>query len=110
MITTYHVIKPDGTKTTHTVDWPGEPGLDRMKTVIEPLLDGARLEHVAVLHEGRRHDMFVDEEFVSKGLPYNAEATEIYRCNWMTQHPDVDPESLPPILGVAVLFDRLIWF
>jgi hypothetical protein len=110
--TTYHILATDGERTTRTVEWPRDPGYDRIKALIEPILGaGNWLEHVAVLHEGQRRDMFVDENGHSKRLPRNEVATEIYRSNWLTQHPGVDPEELPHIVGPAVLFpDRLVWF
>jgi hypothetical protein len=42
-------------------------------------------------------------------LPINDRATAIYRNNWMTQYPDTDPETLPNIAGIAILFYRTVW-
>lgn len=81
-----------------------------IRELITPLLDGGGLEHVTVLHDGQRADMFVDDESVGKGLPRNEAATAIYRNNWLTQHPDAEPESLPAIYGPAVLFSQRVWF
>lgn len=68
-------------------------------------------EHVAVLWEGGRRDMFVGESSAENGRHIrNIRATEIYRNNWLTQHPGTDPESLPAISGPAVLFDQIVWF
>lgn len=66
-------------------------------------------------HEsGERHDMFVDglSATASKPgypLPINKPATDIYRANWLAQHPGDDPEDLPAIHGPAVLFHRIVW-
>jgi hypothetical protein len=108
--TTYHILAIDGSRTTHIVEWPRDPGYRAIQTLIEPILAGGNLEHVAVLHEGQRRDMFVDEDGHSKRLPRNEAATRIYRTNWLTQHPGVDPEELPCIVGPAVLFDRIVWY
>jgi hypothetical protein len=110
MITTYSVIRPGHASETHSIDWPKEPGFDRISALVRPLLDGAELERVAVLHHQRRTDMFVDETGALRGLPRNDEATEIYRANWLQQHPHTDPEALPAIYGTAILFDRPVWF
>ena len=94
---------------------PPEPGYDALKGIIEPLINGEPLEHVSVLHEGHRRDMFVSEIgalalTTRDPLPVNREATAIYRNNWLTQHPGTDPDDLPAIHGTAVLFDRRVWF
>jgi hypothetical protein len=114
MKTVYHVMKTDGTKQTDEIDWPAEPDYPHIKNLIEPLIGGAPLEHVTVLHGGKRADMFVSELGSLKltarpPLPRNEAATAIYRNNWMTRHPGTDPETLPPIHGTAILFDRIVW-
>ncbi|WP_434712975.1 hypothetical protein NMA58_08290 [Rhizobium sp. YTUHZ045] len=93
------------------VTFPGKtPNLDGLRKAIEPHLDGQKLEHVAVLWHGRRCSMFVGETSTIDGRIRNVEATAIYRNNWLSQHPETDPEELPPICGPAVLFDRNVWF
>jgi hypothetical protein len=114
MKTEYTIFSPgsrDGERCE--VDWPQEPSYKTIAALIEPLIDGADLEHVTVLHDGERHDMFVDEQGAQNWkagypLPVNDRATEIYRCNWLTQHPEVDPASLPSVHGTAVLFHRIV--
>lgn len=100
---------------------PPKPSLRDIKIVVLPLLDRGDgvprdLEHVSVLFQGERADMFVDEVGVNDGLPRNDLATDIYRANWISQHPanalraNFDPESLPHIAGTAVLFrGRRVW-
>lgn len=110
MKTTYHVLRVGKQLETASADLPEQPGYDKLRKLITPLLDGANLEHVAVLHDGKRTDMFVDDTGALKGLPLNPEATAIYRNNTMSQHPETDPESLPAIYGPAILFDRRVWF
>lgn len=95
---------------TGSVEWGNEPGLDAIKRLVTPLIGGGHIEHVAVLHDGKRRDMFVDDEGRVKGMPRNDRATAIYRTNWITRHPDCDPETLPWIAGPAVLFTRRVWF
>jgi hypothetical protein len=79
------------------------------KKLIQPHLGDGRIEHVTVLHAGRRHDMFVDEDFQSKDLPLNVAATAIYRNATLAREPDTDPETLPVIQGTAILFSDIIW-
>jgi hypothetical protein len=88
-----------------------------IKVIMKPLLDigmKAGFEHVTVWHDGKRTDMFVDEDGHAKLLHRNDAATEIYRAATMAGKtgaaiPD-DPETLPWIAGDAVLFDERVWF
>jgi hypothetical protein len=100
----------DGSRSEETIEVPQAPNRDQLRALVEPLLDGQRLEHVAVLWDDKRCSMFVGETSTIDGLPFNAEATKVYRNNWMTRHPDADPDELPEIRGPAVLFDRNVWF
>lgn len=115
MKTPYAIYRPGhASPEQHEIDWPESPGYDRLKTLIEPLIDGEPLEHVTVLHDGKRRDMFVSElgqlQMATRGpLPRNDAATVIYRNNWITQHPKADPETLPWIAGTAILFERIVW-
>jgi len=116
MKTEYTILKPGDVPVERgEVDWPKEPGYQLIKALVEPLLgDNEPLEHVAVLHDGKRRDMFVSEYghmrlTTREPLPINDRATAVYRNNWMTQHPDQDPETLPGIAGNAILFHRIVW-
>lgn len=110
MQTTYMVMIPGQEPTTHEVDWPHAPSLPRIRSVVTPVLNGGDLERVAVLYDGQRRDMFVDEDGHAKGLPRNEAATKIYRAYWLSQHPNDEPESLPYVVGPAVLFtSRQVW-
>lgn len=117
MKTTYEVYRVGTAEVERCeVDWPSAPGYDRIKALVEPLLgEKEPLEHVAVLHEGKRRDMFVSEYghvrlTTRPPLPINDVATKIYRNNWMTRFPETDPETLPDIAGTAVLFtNRIVW-
>lgn len=110
MKTSYTVYRADGTSEELSCELPRAPIYEEIAGIVCPQLDGATLEHVAVLHEGERRDMFVDDHGSIKGLPRNEAATEIYRANSMARDPKLDPETLPAIYGPAVLFGRRIWF
>lgn len=110
-MTTITIMRPGAPEEVRPVEQlADDPGYPALKAIVEPFLDGGDLEHVTVLHDGKRTDMFVDECGSLKGLPRNEPATSIYRNNWLTQHPKEDPESLPAIYGPAVLFSRRVWF
>lgn len=117
MKTTYEIYRVGQTEPERgEIDWPQEPSYGVIKALVEPLLgEKEPMEHVAVLHNGDRRDMFVSEYGHMKltwraPLPINDVATKIYRHNWLTQHPEADPDDLPNIAGTAVLFtDRVVW-
>jgi hypothetical protein len=110
MGTGYTIYRTDGTSERREASLSPEPGYDALAQLIRPILDGADLEHVSVLHERKRRDMFVDDIGAVKGLPRNEAATAIYRNNWLSRNPGADPESIPAIYGTAILFDRRVWF
>lgn len=116
MKTEYTIFRVgDGAVERGEVDWPREPGYHKIRDLVEPILgDGEPMEHVSVLWQGKRADMFVSKyghmALDSRPpLPRNDRATDIYRTKWMTQHPDGDPESLLTITGTAILFHRIVW-
>jgi hypothetical protein len=110
------------------LDLPKDPGYQRLKDLIEPLLraeHGGRdifsdIERVAVLYAGKPCDMFVAgngrASFLPREewLPRNEAATAIYRAAnqaGRTAMPKAaDPEELHSIAGTAILFDRPVWF
>lgn len=111
MKTSIRIIKADGTEEVRDFAWPEAPGYAAIRDLVEPILgQGRYLEHVTVLHEGERTDMFVDDSGLTDGLPRNEKATAIYRANWLSQHPGCSPEALPFIAGDAILFSRRVWF
>ncbi|MBS7703263.1 hypothetical protein [Chelatococcus asaccharovorans] len=110
MKTVFEILRADGTCETHETDLPAEPGFEALKALIEPHLEGGRMEHVSVLVQKCHCDMFVDEIGLLKDLPRNEAATEVYRANALAWNPEVDPEALPYIAGPAVLFHRRVWF
>lgn len=107
--TTYTVYQPDGSSYEGCIMWPKEPGYDLIREFVEPILH-ADLEHVAVLYKGKKADMFVDDTGALKKLPINKAASDIYRAAYLKRYPDVDPENLSAIHGIAILFDRIVWY
>lgn len=105
----YSIIYTDNNIKVCEIDWPAEPGYDRIAQLLEPILRGP-IEHVSVLHDHRPHDMFVHEEGRIIGLDRNERATKIYRAYSLSRQPDTEPEMLPHIAGTAVLFHQRIWF
>ena len=107
------VFKPGSAKGEPVeVELPEEPGYRDLKAVIEPLVQGGSLEHVSVLFEGRRADMFVDEYgAIRKGsrppLPINDAATAIYHA--ASKARGQSAVGAPMIHGPAVLFKRIVW-
>ena len=107
--TTFTALRVLGPRKVVTVDLPRDPGLDALRAVIRPLLDGKDMEHVSVLYEGRAADMFVDETGACDGQVRNDQATKIYRAAYLRRNAEIDPESLPAIYGTAILVDRRVW-
>ena len=90
--------------------WTDGQAYNLLKSFIGPHFD-EDFEHVAVLFNGARRDMFVGSTSSINGRHIrNIRATEIYRANALSQDPRLDPEDLPPISGPAVLFpDYVVW-
>ena len=110
METKLKIIQPNGEETEVTLDMAPRPALHDIQAALAPYFGGAYTERVNVLEDDGYTDMFVDEDGFAKGLERNEKATEIYRNNWLTQHPDTDPERLGFIVGTAVIFSRQVWF
>lgn len=108
--TEYLVMQPDGTESRHFARLPARPGFHILNKVILPHLDHQFFEHVSVLHNGQRLDMFVDEMGAMKPLPRNEVATTIYRTASRVRYPSKPAEMFPAIYGPAVLFLRRVWF
>lgn len=103
---TYHIYRPDAEVEHGEVKWSGRFG--EVKRLIEDTV-GGRLEHVTVLFNGVRSDMFVHDHSAINGSVPNMAATQIYRAATMERVPGTPPESLPGIFGVAIVFDQIIW-
>lgn len=102
---TYHVYRP-GRPVEHC-EHVWDKKFSSLKPMINKLVEG-NLEHVAVLHEGRRADMFVEGDGAGV-LPVNEEATKIYHANSLSREPGADTSGWPKIYGTAVLFDQIVW-
>lgn len=117
MKTTYEIYRVGQSEPERgEIDWPLAPGYDRIKALVEPLLgEKEPMEHLSVLHNGKRRDMFASEYGHVQltwraSLPINDVATAIYRHYSLTHNPEQNPDDLPDIAGTAVLFtDRVVW-
>jgi hypothetical protein len=114
----FDVYFPDGRRERHVAVMSAQPSLTELKSVVMPFLSGAReLEHLPVLRppwekSGAAEeiaDMFVDELGSLKLLDRNDHATEFYRQAWLREAPFDDPETLPWIAGIAVVFKDKVW-
>ena len=96
MKTEYTILRPNGTQQTYSIDWPEEPDYLTIKALVEPIV-GEPMEHVSVLRNGERADMFVDEygHMRKEKQEFNKAATKIY--------------DFAPIVGTAVIFRRIVW-
>lgn len=111
MKTDYTIFRTDGTEEQGSIDWPVEPGYDRINKLVAPIIGvgNAEWEHVSVLHNDAHHDMFVDETGQLKDLPLNEKATAIYR-NFAVTKRNIPADGLPTIVGTAIFFHRRVWF
>ncbi len=110
MKTDYTIFRTDGTEERGEIDWPEDPGYDRLSVLCRPIIGADMLDRAAVLHDKQRMDLIVDESGHPKGLDRNEAATTVYRQYAVSKEPGLDPESLPWIAGDAVLFYRRVWF
>lgn len=116
MQTTLHIYRVGCARETKLMDLATRPGFTAINRVVLPLLEGAKnIEHVSVLHNGERRDMFVDElgalpMLTRPPLPVNEPATAIYHAASLEREPGADTSRWPKIHGTAVVFDRIVWF
>ena len=119
MKTSFKILYPDGRVIPGEVDWPKEPGYERIAALVEPLLgQGRHLEHVSILRPDHRRDeklrpysardMFVDELGALDGLPLNPTATKLYQA--LTVYRTGSAGDCQGIFGLAVVFDKRVWF
>lgn len=104
----YTVYQPSGEMQRGLVEWPEEPGYTKIAALIEPIVGGP-IEHVTVLHNSKRADMFVDEmgHMRTGGpKPLNEAATRIY---YAASRARGDEPGDHYIAGPAVLFDEEVW-
>ena len=108
ILTPYTFIPPKGDEVKGEIEWPKNPGYEKIKELVEPYV-GGWLEHVYVLNEGKQADMFVNENGHMLKLPFNLRATTLYRAASLKRWPGMDPKTLPIIVGPAVVFHRPVW-
>ena len=82
--TTMTIMRPGQPTESRDVELLDRPNFDELDRLIKPLLNGGHVEHVYVLWQDKRADMFVDEDGHAKMLPRNEEATAIYRAATMS--------------------------
>lgn len=121
------VLHPSGQQVKTTVDLPERPKYGDLSNVMRRFLGtysdprggepvAELMEHVSVLVDGERRDMFVCElgdcKLRTRGpLPFNPQASALMRAVTLAERPDADPDTLAKVCGVAVLFDgRRVWF
>jgi hypothetical protein len=111
------VYWPDGRCKMHACQLPDSMAPNFLKAlheVVDPYI-GKPLERVNVFHdfdgdgELRYRDMFVNENGHLDRLPLNRAATAIYQHNVIHHEPGTAPQTLPVIVGTAVLFRNRIW-
>jgi len=86
-----------------------DPDEAEVRAVIEPLLNGMRLERVMVLIGGEERDMFIDHRGNLSDLPRNEVATGLYLYAYLAGHPFENPDERRCIFGSAILFTEKVW-
>lgn len=100
----YQVIPADQVRPIHRGEAliSEEPG--SLERVARQYLDGGSAIRGEVIINGRVYGMYIDALCHLKDLPRNELATALYRAEYLAEHPEIGPESLPFIAGPAVLF------
>ena len=111
MLTDYVIIPEIGELQQMQTQLAPKPSLDVLRRLVEPHLDGEKLERVLVFWNGAYVDMFVGERSAINGrMIRNVRATDIYHNNIRTHDPDrYDAATAPAISGPAVMFHRRGW-
>lgn len=102
--TDYVVMYPDGLRSFGFVDLPEKPSREEICALVGTYITGPP-SPIRVVHEGTSKDMMVDERGPLADTPYNVYATDI-ACD---SNPGIDADLIS-VFGVAVLFDRPVWF
>ena len=116
MRTTYTIYYPNGDTMDAAVDLPEQPSFREIFKIVGPIIGaGEPIERIRILYGLDYTDMFVSELghltlSTRMPLPINPMATDLYRENMVANEPDIDPDLLPVIAGVAVVFHRPVWF
>jgi hypothetical protein len=113
--TAYQVLGTDGMVINGQVFWPLWPLYQDIAALVRSHIGGEPMEHVSVLQGTDKRDMFIAEmghmRLTTRApMPFNSKATTLYRNallqGGMRGH---DPDTLPTIVGNAVLFARIVW-
>ena len=109
MNTPYFIYRANGTEDRGSLDWPKEPGHERIIPMVKAIINEPAI-HISVLFDGYRADMFVEyTDEVDEGVKLkNVKATEMY-CRYLMSK-GVPEQYLPTIRGDVVVFPRRIWF
>lgn len=120
LITTkFTILRPTGIDESGEIIFSPEPTRRQLDAVLNPIFHAqrplARYEHVRIFSEaGQYVSMFVDEESSLLRMAFNRRATIEYHRNLIAHanaaHIDGIITGSPYIHGVAVLFDRTVWF
>jgi hypothetical protein len=109
----YRVFRPNGTMLDGVIEWRHGPSKDEVIGLVKRYMPDFDPEHVAVCWEGASRDMFVidlaDHRIEEAAMPLNRYATKLYRNALLIEDPTVMFDSLPTILGDAVIFDQRVW-
>lgn len=97
---------------------PPPSSYQEIAAIVEPFLGGHYLDHTRVLFDpdgnhiehGQLTDMFVAECGQLIKLPINHDATEIYKALRKKTHWDSSRRDDRKIFGVAVVFEKRVWF
>jgi hypothetical protein len=106
----FDVLFSDGRREKHAAVMSGQPTWAELRTAVLPFLPGAgELQHLAILKPGSDGrevaDMFIDELGHPKTQDRNEEATRLYRAGLLKHWPAGDPEVLPFVAGIALVFE-----
>lgn len=117
--TNFTILRPNGIDESGETGLSPEPTLKQLDAVLNPIFHAQRplahYEHVRILSEaGQYVSMFVDAESSLLRMAFNRKATIEYHRNMIVHRnaPHIDGiiQASPIIHGVAVLFDRNVWF
>uniref|UniRef100_A0AAU6W4R5 Uncharacterized protein n=1 Tax=Pseudomonas phage Cygsa01 TaxID=3138529 RepID=A0AAU6W4R5_9VIRU len=110
--TVYTILQPDGTPTNGVVMWPENPGYERIRELTNTILGVDTFPERVVYRkaDGGVADMLVDEDGHNVGQQYNTQATAHYRRDWMLKNPGQNPDFMHHIVGIAIVFDRKVWY
>lgn len=112
MRTAFNVLLPTVAPLRRTIDCPRYLTADWIDALCAPYFDGYQPTRLRVRHNDRPCDMFVPqlpEARLGRSITrINPIATSLWRAKLRADQPELDPDSLPAILGAAILFERCV--